>query len=152
MAQNITYTLHELVSALDSYADELLRSEYDISFNQFQFLAILSTEQPSDLSHLATCLGVTRAAVSKRVPSLVAGGWITTSSDPSNARRVMISLTPAAEELVRLASAELEEAFTAMFADPRLNPDVTPGAISVTALNTHLSTLTSILHNKGYCS
>lgn len=151
MAENITYTLHELVSALDSYADEVLRDQYDVSFSQFQFLAILATEQPSDLSHLATCLGVTRAAVSKRVPSLVAGGWITTSDDPDNARRVMVSLTPAAEDLVRLASADLEEAFASMFADPRLDPASTPGALSVAALNAHLNTLTTILHDKGHC-
>lgn len=151
MADNITYTLHELVSALDSYADQILRDQYDVSFNQFQFLAILSTEQPSDLSHLATCLGVTRAAVSKRVPSLVAGGWIATSSDATNARRVMVTLTPAAQELVRLASAELEEAFTAMFADPRLDPATTPGALSVGTLNAHLATLTTILNEKGAC-
>ncbi len=149
MADNITYTLHELVSALDAYADEILRDQYDIGFSQFQFLAILATEQPSDLSHLATCLGVTRAAVSKRVPSLVAGGWIATSSDATNARRVMVALTPAAEDLVRLASAQLEEAFTAMFADPRLDPATTPGALSVASLNTHLATLTTILLEQG---
>ncbi|MDE0547404.1 MarR family winged helix-turn-helix transcriptional regulator [Microbacterium sp. C7(2022)] len=148
MNERLTVTLHHLVSELDAYADDYLQRHHGVSFNTFQVLAVVADVEPVDITHLARCLGVTKAAVSKRVPALVEGGWLTTSADPTHKRRVMVSLTPRAADLVQVAGGELEAEFTALFTDSRLSAT----GIEATALNTHLHLLTTILLEKGSSS
>lgn len=145
MAQRVTVTLHELVSALDGYADGILQARHGVSFPHFAFLAALAEEQPIDITHLAQCLGVTKAAVSKRVPAMVDGGWVQTSVDPANARRVVLSLTDKGAALVREAGGELEGLFTEVFADPQL----AAMGIDVPNLNAQLALLTTLIVAKG---
>ena len=147
MAARITVTLHELVAELDLFADAYLREHHGVGFNLFEFLATLAEAQPIDITGLARCLRITKAAVSKRVPVLVAAGWITTRSE--RGRRVLISLTSQGAELVERAGGELEDRFTDMLADPRLDPRHTPGALDPNALHEHLSTLTRVVLEKG---
>lgn len=147
MADRVTVTLHELVAELDIYADAWLRQRHGITFNLFEFLATLSETQPIDITGLARCLRVSKAAVSKRVPALVADGWIATSDGPG--RSITLTLTPAGSALVQTAGGELEAEFTAMLADPRVDPQHTPGAVSAAVLNAHLSALTQIIIEKG---
>jgi len=148
MASRVTVTLHELVAELDLYADEVLRERHGVSYNLFEFLATLAELGPIDITGLARCLRVTKAAVSKRVPSLVAEGWIAT--EPGGGRRIVLSLTEKGAGLVQQAGGELEAEFTAMLTDPRLDPAVSPGAIDAATLNSHLSTLTEIVIEKGH--
>ncbi|GAA3030139.1 MarR family transcriptional regulator [Microbacterium dextranolyticum] len=147
MADRVTVTLHELVGELDIFADSWLRERHGVTFNLFELLATLSETAPVDITGLAQCLRVTKAAVSKRVPALVADGWITAA--PGDGRRVMLGLTARGAELVRVAGGELEQEFTAMLTDPRLDPRRSPHAIDATTLNTHLATLTEIVIAKG---
>ena len=147
MASRVTVTLHELVAELDLYADAVLQRRHGVSFNLFEFLATLAEVGPIDVTGLSRCLRVSKAAVSKRVPGLVAGGWIRTES--GGGRRVVLSLTDAGTDLVDRAGGELEAEFAAMLTDPRLDPAVSPGAIDAVRLNTHLTTLTSIVIEKG---
>lgn len=145
MADRITVTLHNLVSLMDSYADEVLRSAHGISFSQFEFLAAVAELQPVDITTLARCLFVTKAAVSKRVPSLVSDGWIVASDDPHHGRRVLLTLTPRALQLVVQAGGGLDDEFTALFADSRLGAD----GIDVARLNHQLETLIHLVIEKG---
>lgn len=146
MADRITVTLHQLVSELDLYADARLRSRHGVSYNLFEFLAALAEQQPIDITRLAQCLGVSKAAVSKRVPGMVTEGWITTSS--GGGRRVELSLTAKGAELVQKAGGELEQEFTTILADPRLDPAHTPGAVEPEAFHAHLRALTQIFKEK----
>jgi len=138
MSDRLSFTLHELVSAIDSYADGILREHYGVDANLFITLATMS-EEPGrvDVTTLARCLGVSKAAVSKRVPSLVEAGWLETHSDPGNARRVVLTLTPQAASLVERAGTALDAEFTSMFAEV---PDIDP-----VALNASLSALTTVV-------
>jgi DNA-binding MarR family transcriptional regulator len=145
MPERITSTLHHLVSVLDAYADAHLQSRHGVSFPTFYFLAAAADVEPVDITTLARCLAVTKAAVSKRVPALVADGWITTSGDPHHGRRVLISLTPAARELVRVAGGELEDAFGDLFTHPR----VREAGLDPAAFATHLSLLIGLVEEKG---
>lgn len=147
MASRVTVTLHELVAELDIYADTVLRERFGVSFNLFEFLATLDELGPIDITGLARCLRVTKAAVSKRVPALVADGWIATGA--GGGRRIVLSLTPKAAALVEAAGGQLEAEFAAMLADPRLDPALSPDAIDATRLNQHLSMLTTIVLEKG---
>ncbi len=146
MADRITVSLHELVAELDIYADSHLRAHHGVTFNLFEFLATLSELQPVDITRLAQCLRVSKAAVSKRVPTLVAEGWIEAS--PGVGRRIELTLTERGATLVREAGGELERQFAAMLADPRLDPTQTPGAITADAFHQHLRTLTQIITEK----
>ncbi|WP_404431631.1 MarR family winged helix-turn-helix transcriptional regulator [Microbacterium lacus] len=145
MAQRVTVTLHELVSALDGYAEDVLQARHAVSFPHFAFLVALAEEQPIDITHLARCLGVTKAAVSKRVPAMVEGGWVQTSVDAANARRVVLSLTDKGATLVREAGGELEALFADVFADPRL----AAMGVDVPSLNRQLALLTTLIVAKG---
>lgn len=142
MSDRLTFTLHELVAELDAYADGILRRDHGVDFSHFQFLAILSDVAPVDMTTLARCLGVTKAAVSKRVPGLVDGGWIEARS--GGGRSILLTLTPRGAALVAAAGAALETAFTDMvrnhaIADP----------IDVPRLNGQLAALTAVVRAKS---
>lgn len=143
MSDKISFSLHEVVAALDEAADSLLVDKYGVTGSQFIFLAVCADVEPTDVTSLARCLGVSKAAVSKRVPSMVAGGWIITRDDPANARRVVIELTDGARTLVENAGRDLDTAFTALFEDPRAE------GIDPHELNRQLSVLTELLLEKG---
>lgn len=145
MTDRITATLHHLVATLDAFAEDFLRSRHGVSFSTFHFLAAAADAEPVDITTLAQCLGVTKAAVSKRVPALVAEGWITASDDPHHGRRVLVSLTPRATDLVQVAGGELEAEFTALFGDPRLASE----GLDVDAMNRQLAMLITLVHEKG---
>lgn len=141
MSDSLAFTLHELIAELDAYVDAALRARYGVSFNHFQFLAILSGAEPADMTTLAHCLGVTKAAVSKRVPALVAEEWITADSPPGAGRSVLLTLAPKGAELVREAGAVLESDFAALLGDPALADD----PIDAPRLNAQLVALTTLI-------
>ncbi|GAA1519650.1 hypothetical protein GCM10009761_22600 [Agromyces terreus] len=118
LGDRITVTLHYLVDRMDRYADQLLQERFGMSYSQFMFIAVLADlAPPPDITTLATCLGVSKAAVSKRVPSFVEAGWVATRADPANARRVLLEITPAAGRLLDEALPVLERSFTETFDD-----------------------------------
>lgn len=145
MAERITFTLHELVATIDGYADEILQSRFGVSFSTFHFISVAATVEPVDITTLARCLGVTKAAVSKRVPLLVKDGWITTSADPRHGRRVLVSLTAAATTLVDQAGGVIEAAFRSLETSPRLRES----GIDLANLNTQLNLLTAAITEMG---
>ena len=142
VSERITFTLHELISAVDAHADAILRARYGVTFNHFQFLAILADVAPSDMTTLAACLGITKAGVSKRVPALVAGGWI--ASEPGSGRSILLSLTDKGAALVREAGGVLEAEFTALLRDPALADD----PIDIPRLNRQLVGLTTLVRQQ----
>ena len=147
MAERITVTLHELVAELDIYADAHLREHHGVSYNLFELLATLAETAPIDITGLARCLRVTKAAVSKRVPTLVADGWIT--ADGGEGRRIVLGLTPRGADLVRIAGGELEAEFAGMLAEMRDGPAAAGEPIDDGALNAHLARLPDIVISKG---
>jgi len=144
VSDRLTFTLHELIAELDAFADAALRAGYGVTFNQFQFLAVLYDAEPADMTTLARCLGVTKAAVSKRVPALVDDGWITAQSQPGAGRSILLSLTQKGTALVRDAGAVLEHEFAAMLTHPSLAAD----PIDVPRLNAQLVALTAFIQQQ----
>lgn len=139
MTTRITFTLHELVAALDGYADRVLGERFGVSFNHFVFLAVLADVEPSDMTTLASCLGISKAAVSKRVPALVEGGWIT--GTPGAGRSILLQLTERGATLVREAGDVLEGEFTELLGHPALAED----PVDAPRLDRQLSTLAHIV-------
>ncbi|WP_448630324.1 MarR family winged helix-turn-helix transcriptional regulator [Cellulomonas soli] len=140
LGDRITVTLHELVDALDDIGDALLREQFDVTLSQYLFLAVLADLDAPDITEQARCLGVTKAAVSKRLPSFVQAGWVRTGTDPTHARRVLLHLTDPGTRLVADAGQVLDAEFTAMAA--RLTD------IDLDALHQALKTLLTTLHEK----
>jgi DNA-binding MarR family transcriptional regulator len=110
MTTALAVTVHELVHEMDSLADTVLQQRLGITVGLFAFLTPLA-QGTLDLTQLAKALNLTRAATSKRVPSLEKAGWVTTSSDPSHKRRVLVGLTPRAAATVAEGTAMLSAAF-----------------------------------------
>lgn len=116
MDARFTYSLHHLVAEMDAHADRILAARYDgLTFSQFMFLAVLEDGQPLDVTHMAQCLGVSKAAVSKRVPGLVAQGYIHASADPAHGRRVVLTLSDEGARLAREAGDVLDTELTRLF-------------------------------------
>ena len=137
--QRITAHLHELVLAMDGFADRVLTSRFSADYNLFVFLNPL-LEASLDVTRLAERLNPTKAAVSTRVPVLERGGWLRTSSDPGHGRRVVVSLTPRGIALVTDAGTLLAERFEEMLAglaidSQRLDRDLVAMIPAVRALS-----------------
>ena len=117
MSDRITYSLNYLVTAINAYADRVLTERWGLTISQFTFLAVLEDGQPIDITRMAECLGVSKAAVSKRVPGLQAKGYVRTLADPANARRVLLTLTDEGLRLAHEAGGLLDAEFTQVFED-----------------------------------
>ncbi|MDZ8170953.1 MarR family winged helix-turn-helix transcriptional regulator [Microbacterium xanthum] len=142
MADRLTFTLHELVAEIDAYADDALRTRHGVTFSVFEFLAVLANAQPADMTTLARCLGVTKAAVSKRVPALVEQGWVLARNAPGEGRSIRLSLTSRGADLVRIAGDDLEAEFLSVIA-------TSADAGGIAALNGQLNTLTDLFRRKN---
>ncbi|WP_062071135.1 MarR family winged helix-turn-helix transcriptional regulator [Demequina sediminicola] len=143
MSDKLSYSLHEATTALDSAMESFLAKEYSVTLSQFVFLANCSEIEPCDITRLAHKMVVSKAAVSKRVASLVDLGWLETGTDPAHARRVMLSLTDEARRLVSVATADLEQRLATVFEDPRA------AHIDTRQLNKDLTIVTALLEERG---
>lgn len=111
----ITARLHELVFAMDRFADHVLTTRYGVDHSLFVFLTPL-LGGTLDVTRLAERLNLTKAAVSKRVPRLEHDGWLITAPDPAHGRRVLLSLTPRGRALAVEAGTLLNDRFASMLA------------------------------------
>lgn len=146
MTTALAVTLHDLVHEMDSLADTMLQQRLGVGVGLFVFLTPLSYGT-LDLTHLAKALNLTRAATSKRVPSLERDGWVTTAPDPNHGRRVLVSLTAEGSEMVSQGREMLSQAFDAV-ADNA--PDVDGEALNG-QLQSLLATLREVkLSDYGY--
>lgn len=140
--------LHEVVHATSRYADHLLRTEYGSTFSDFEYVAtIADLDNRPDVTELAACLQVTKAAVSKRLPQLEAKGLTMRASDPHHGRRVLITLTPRGQELADKAGGRLEEVFNSLFTSQSENRSDPDNDIDRHRFHHDLVTLLARLHN-----
>ncbi|MWB99861.1 MarR family winged helix-turn-helix transcriptional regulator [Agromyces seonyuensis] len=133
LGDHLTVTLHELVDRIDSIADAALREHVGIGYSWFEFLAILANNESDghpDLTELASCLHVSKAAVSKRLPAFLEAGYVLAQPDPANARRLVLRLTDEGRALVARSMPVLADAFESEVAGlpldlGRLNAELT---------------------------
>lgn len=107
----ITFTLHHLVNELDRIADGILRREFALTYSQFLFLVSLQEKGTLDVTSLARALGVSKAAVSKRVPWFQERQLVEIEGDTNSSRRVLISISSSGEKLVTEAASVLDSTF-----------------------------------------
>ncbi len=107
----LTFTLHRIVAVLDRHADRILRNAMDMTYSQFLFLVHLAEADGTSGATLADRLGVSRAAVSKRIPWFEQHGYVTTSEDPNHRGIRRVHLTRQGAERLAEAGTLLETAF-----------------------------------------
>ena len=116
MAQSrITFTLNHLVGELNKNADRILRDEFGLTYSQFLFLLHLQASGKVSSSTLARQMGVSRAAVSKRVSWFTSRGLIDSGHAPSDNRVLTLALTPRGKKLTTQMSDVLEARFREKF-------------------------------------
>jgi DNA-binding MarR family transcriptional regulator len=111
----ITFTLNELVYVLNSAADRHLRAKFDLTYSQFLFLVTLMGQNKPTPSFLARCLGVSRAAVSQRLPWFQDRGLVEVSKVTGNGKTLSIELTSKGAELATQSADFLEQEFRVLF-------------------------------------
>ncbi len=114
-SRRITFTLNELVYVLNSTADRLLRANFDITYSQFLFLVTLLSQKNPTPSHLAECLGVSRAAVSQRLSWFQDRNFLKISKVSGNDKNLSLKLTRKGEILATQSADFLEEEFRIIF-------------------------------------
>jgi DNA-binding MarR family transcriptional regulator len=135
----VTFILNHVVNELNKHADRILRREFGLTYSQFLFLLHLNASGPVPSGALATQMGVSRAAVSKRMSWFASRGLITSGGDRSDSRVVTLAITPAGWRLVTDMSDVLENEFRVRFHELH---DVDLDALNTTLLKVlaHLQT------------
>lgn len=107
----ITFTLNKLVASINRNADNILRTEFQTTFNQFLFLVNLKRVTKTTSGELAKLLGVSPAAVSKRLVWFESRNLIRKASVESDHRQLQVEITSAGTELTEKMSNVLESRF-----------------------------------------
>ena len=109
--RRFTFAVHRLAAELDRQADRILRERLGLTYPEFLHLALIDGGAAS-MSELAGRMGLTRAAVSKKVPDLEARGLVRVER---GGRERALRLTAAGVRLVRRAGDLLEAEFRRAF-------------------------------------
>mgnify|MGYP000226216469 CR=1 FL=1 len=111
----VTFTLNHLVGELNKSADRILREEFGLTYSQFLFLVHLGSGGTVSSSVLAKNLGVSRAAVSKRVSWFTSRGLVRSGHISFDSRVLTLALTSKGTRLVAQMSNRLEQRFRERF-------------------------------------
>jgi len=114
-SSRITFTLNKLVYVLNSAADRHLRANFDLTYSQFLFLVTLMSHNKPTPSFLAERLGVSRAAVSQRLPWFHDRGLVKISKVSGNDKNLSLALTREGETLTTQSADFLEQEFRLLF-------------------------------------
>ncbi len=107
----ITFTLNALVGSLNRAADAILRARFGLTYSQFLFLVTLDSSGTISQGVLAERLGVSKAAVSKRVSWFVDRGLARFGPAMADQRVVTLRITAEGHRLVEAMSDVLEGEF-----------------------------------------
>ncbi len=109
--------LHHLVALMQNYAKDYLSSEFDISFNQFRVLMILTEKDNINQKYLSKCMDVTEAAISKILFELENKKYIKAEINPQNRRQRKLSLTRKGLDLIKKTAGYLSTSTNSLFSE-----------------------------------
>ena len=119
--RRFTFAVHRLAAELARQADWILRARLDLTHRDFLYLVHIAGGATS-LSELARRMGLTRAAVSKRIPELESRGLVRSDS---LGRDRAVRLTAAGARLATRAGDLLEREFRDAFPESGISLDRT---------------------------
>ncbi|MFF5233186.1 MarR family winged helix-turn-helix transcriptional regulator [Dactylosporangium sp. NPDC000521] len=113
-SKNLGMELHTLVSRLERAGDQILRTEYGLSYRRFMVLVMVGELGESTQRALADSLAVTEPSMSRMVAALAETGLLTVVPDPAGGNRRHVALTEAGRTLVERAGTDLIRRLTAL--------------------------------------
>ncbi|WP_125703042.1 MarR family winged helix-turn-helix transcriptional regulator [Lacticaseibacillus daqingensis] len=109
---------------LDNYIDVYMTSfkyigdlvsapmkQYQLSFEQFLIMRDLLAGRTLSISDVAKHRGVTRAAISRQIKTLLEHDYIVQDRDATDRRRLYLRLTPRGEEVTNALNTAIHERF-----------------------------------------
>jgi DNA-binding MarR family transcriptional regulator len=139
--KRISFLLNALVKEMNGQADTILRSAFSLTYSQFVFLQALAEGGQLDVTRLAESLGVTKAAVSKRLDWFAERELIVINQDPDNAKAVLVSLSRQGLTLARDSGDFLEREFMTALSATR--------GVDFSRLSSDILSITSHLQRKS---
>ena len=112
----LVYRLHWLAKAAGDRAGELCRQSFSISRRQLRTMSLLAGGVQRSPTELADLAGVDRGRMSRILDELERRGFIQSQRVAGDARRQVLSLTPAGERLYENLFGELRELHAQMLA------------------------------------
>lgn len=95
----------------------LQRADHGLGFGAVSVLATLDRHGPATAGELAASEGVSPPSMTRTLACLQEGGYVTRATDPRDRRSSVVSLTPAARELVQEDRRRRDEWLTERLAD-----------------------------------
>jgi DNA-binding MarR family transcriptional regulator len=97
-----------LAQQLIKHADQVMHKECHLTYAQFKVLTMLAEHAESTQKQIATCLGLTPAAISRLTESLVQKKLISRHHNPDNRRENKLSITNQGTVILQKALSLLE--------------------------------------------
>ncbi|MBI5466729.1 MAG: winged helix-turn-helix transcriptional regulator [Candidatus Kerfeldbacteria bacterium] len=113
--QRTLVRLHKLTFLIDRIAEQALTEHSNITFGQFRLLMALQHHRALSQKKVANFHGLTEAAISRVVETLVKRKYIVRQANPTNRREHILMLTPVGERQAVRAMATLTKTFRKLF-------------------------------------
>ena len=112
----LSHKIHIIAHKLQIRATVILEDNFDLSFSGYVFLWILLKHKNISQDDLSKFAGISPAATSKRIDTLLKKGLIELSVNPDNRRQHIVRPTNKAKVVVKKASTLLENDFSDVIA------------------------------------
>ncbi len=110
----VVEALRRIIRAVDLHSRSLVQ-RYRLTGPQLIVLRAIADSRPSSVGEIARAVHLSQATVTGILDRLETRGLITRTRSPDDRRRVLVSLSPKAEETLRSAPPLLQEHFTRRF-------------------------------------
>lgn len=107
----LSVNLNKLVALMQIKAEQVLRTEYDITYSQFLVLHTINTLKSPTQQDISAAITITGAGVSKIVDTLVDSRMIIKKINNQNRRANIITLTEVGKKVIDRALIRLEKEF-----------------------------------------
>jgi DNA-binding MarR family transcriptional regulator len=98
--QTTVYKLHQIVYILDLMADQILKAQLGISYDDFMLLNLIYNYPTNNQQQLSTFLRIGKSALSQRIAKLVGSNLINRKTDKDSRRENRLSLTKKGEKII----------------------------------------------------
>ncbi len=96
----LTFKVSQLHAKLNAQAGYILRSHAGLSLVQWRIIALVNAIGPSvPSSSIISQVGMDKGLFSRNLKDLIASGYVEGESDPSDHRRILLSLTDKGQHL-----------------------------------------------------
>lgn len=110
----LPHKIHMLAHIIEQHASTVLHEKFDLAFNSYVILHVLTKHKILNQHFLAQKLQLTTAAISKRIKLLSEKGLVMANTNKDNRREQHINITPKGKKIHDKATIVLENNFNEM--------------------------------------